>query len=248
MNNEKIIDNFNNNGLVIIDKFLNQDEINHLKNFVDIKYFENNKNNFFLAGENFENAYVDKLNIIKKVQNLFFDLSNKLSLKSQNENIYKVLRVVDGKMSKDEAHRYHFDAHLFTVLLPIYIPNNENNKNGDLVIAPNFRKISKNVLVNIMQKLLYQNFIFKKFLHKKIIRDLFNFQQLNLQVGNLYLFNGYRSLHGNLEINSIDRRATLLIHYYDLFKESKLVQLNRKIRINKEQNKIKKNKNQSNNL
>ena len=151
-------------------------------------------------------------------------------------------------MSKKEAHRYHFDAHLFTVLLPIYIPNNINKKNGDLVIAPNFRKLSKNLFVNIMQKFLYQNFIFKKFLHKKIIRDLFNFQQLNLQVGNLYLFNGYRSLHGNLEINSVDKRATLLIHYYDLFKESKLVQLNRKIRINKEQSKIKKNKNQSNNL
>ena len=137
---------------------------------------------------------------------------------------------------------------MFTVLLPIYIPNNKNNKNGDLIIAPNFRKLSKSLLINIIQKFLYQNFIFKKFLQKRIIRDLFNFKQLNLQVGNLYLFNGYRSLHGNLEINSIDKRATLLIHYYDLFKESKLIQLNRKIRINKEQRKIKKNKNQSNNL
>lgn len=248
MNFEKIIDDFSNNGLVIIDKFLDQDEIRYLKNFADIKYSENNKNNFFLAGENFESAYVDKLNIIKKVQKLFFDLSAELSLKSQGKSIYKVLRVVDGKMSKKEAHRYHFDAHLFTVLLPIYIPNNKNNKNGDLVIAPNFRKLSKSLFVNVMQKFIYQNFIFKKFLHKKIIRDLFNFKQLNLQVGNLYLFNGYRSLHGNLEINSFDKRATLLIHYYDLFKESKLVQLNRKIRIYKEQNKIKKNKDQSNNL
>jgi hypothetical protein len=248
MNIEKIVDDFNNNGLVIIDKFLNQDEISYLKNFADIKYFQNNKNNFFLAGENFEHAYVDKLDIIKKVQKLFFDLGAKLSLKNQDENIYKVLRVVDGKMSKEEAHRYHFDAHLFTVLLPIYIPNNKNNKNGDLIIAPNFRKLSKSLLINIIQKFLYQNFIFKKFLQKRIIRDLFNFKQLNLQVGNLYLFNGYRSLHGNLEINSIDKRATLLIHYYDLFKESKLIQLNRKIRINKEQRKIKKNKNQSNNL
>ena len=97
MNFEKIIDDFSNKGLVIIDKFLDQDEIRYLKNFADIKYLENNKNNFFLAGENFENAYVDKLNIIKKVQKLFFDLGAKLSLKSQDESIYKVLRVVDGK-------------------------------------------------------------------------------------------------------------------------------------------------------
>ena len=158
MNIEKIVDDFNNNGLVIIDKFLNQDEISYLKNFADIKYFQNNKNNFFLAGENFEHAYVDKLDIIKKVQKLFFDLGAKLSLKNQDENIYKVLRVVDGKMSKEEAHRYHFDAHLFTVLLPIYIPNNKNNKNGDLIIAPNFRKLSKSLLINIIQKFLYQNF------------------------------------------------------------------------------------------
>ena len=121
---EKIIDDFSNNGLVIINKFLDQDEIRYLKNFADIKYLENNKNNFFLAGENFENAYVDKLNIIKKVQKLFFDLGAKLSLKSQDESIYKVLRVVDGKMSKKEAHRYHFDAFFvprFFVWHPSYL-------------------------------------------------------------------------------------------------------------------------------
>ena len=38
---EKIIDDFSNNGLVIINKFLDQDEIRYLKNFADIKYLEN---------------------------------------------------------------------------------------------------------------------------------------------------------------------------------------------------------------
>ena len=131
----------------------------------------------------------------------------------------------DNKVKR--GHRYHFDAHLFTVLLPIFIPNNINGKNGDLVISSNFRKLSNNIIINIFQKLFFQNFIFKKLLERKLFRDLFKFKQLKLKVGNLYLFNGYRSLHGNLEINTLDKRATLLLHYYDCFKSSKLVQLNR---------------------
>ena len=241
MHIENIFNEFNTKGLVEINNFLNIEEINHLKNFTDIKYIKNNKNNFFLAGKNFEEEFKDDLNIINKVQNLFENLSSLLKFKINCKNIYKVLRVVDGKESKKESHRYHFDAHLLTVLIPIYIPDNFNYKNGDLVISPNFRKLSKSLIINIIEKIVYQNFIFNKILHIKFFRDLLNFKQLKLKVGNLYLFNGYRSLHGNLEINSIDKRATLLLHCYDLFSESKLVQLNRKFRIKKEQIRIKKN-------
>lgn len=242
MNINNIKSEFNSNGLVVINNFLNIREINYLKEFADKEYNKNNKNNFFLAGENFENKFIDDLNIIKKVQNLFDSLGSELGLKNHCKDIYKVLRVVDGKMSKKEAHRYHFDAHLFTVLIPIHIPDNLNYKNGDLVLSPNFRKLTKSIVINIFQKIIYQNFIFKKILHSKYFRDIFNFKQIKLKVGNLYLFNGFTSLHGNLEINSIDKRATLLLHCNDVFKDSKIIQLNRKLRIKKEQKNIEKNK------
>lgn len=241
MNIDDIKIEFNSKGLVIINNFLNVDEINYLKKFADKEYNENNKNNFFLAGENFENKFIDELNIINKVQNLFDNLSSELKIKNHSKDIYKVLRVVDGKMSKKEAHRYHFDAHLFTALIPIHIPDNSNYKNGDLVLSPNFRELSKSIITNLLQKVIYQNFIFKKILNIKYFRDFFNFKQIKLKVGNLYLFNGYTSLHGNLEINSIDKRATLLLHCNDVFKDSKIIQLNRKFRIKKEQKNIKKN-------
>ena len=43
------------------------------------------------------------------------------------------------KKATSEANNYHFDAHYFTVLIPILIPNNLSGKNGDLMISPNFR-------------------------------------------------------------------------------------------------------------
>ena len=52
--------------------------------------------------------------------------------------------------------------------------------------------------------------------------------------GNIYIFNGFRTLHANLNINPEDVRATCLVHFYDIFSESKLVKLNRQIRQKKE--------------
>ena len=59
----------------------------------------------------------------------------------------------------------------------------------------------------------------------------------------IFIFNGFTNLHGNLEIFEEDTRATLLIHAYDLFKNSKLVNFNRNMRIFLEKRNIKKNKN-----
>ena len=39
--------------------------------------------------------------------------------------------------NKKESGNFHFDAHLFTILVPIFIPERENSQNGDLVIYPN---------------------------------------------------------------------------------------------------------------
>ena len=41
------------------------------------------------------------------------------------------------------------------------------------------------------------------------------------------MFFGFNSLHGNLEIEETSTRATLLIHAYDVFEDSKLVKINR---------------------
>ena len=97
---------------------------------------------------------------------MFENLSLNLNLKNSNkQNIYKVLRVITGNKNEKESYRYHFDAHLFTVLVPIIIPKRENSNNGNLIIFPNIRKVRDSLYLNIIQKIFFQN-RFTKFLFK----------------------------------------------------------------------------------
>ena len=84
--------------------------------------------------------------------------------------------------------------------------------------------------------------MFKKiFIDKNLVKS----NILNLEPGNAYIFNGFRTLHANMNINPNDVRATILVHYYDIFKDSFLVKTNRKIRIKNELKNIKSNKNKN---
>ena len=125
---------------------------------------------------------------------------------------------------------FHFDAHLLTLLVPILIPNRENSDNGDLLIIKNLRKLHNQIFLNIMQKIFFQSKIFRYILSKNVFSKYLQKERLKLLPGNIYIFNGFRTLHANLNINPEDIRATCLVHFYDVFKNSRLVSLNRKLR------------------
>ena len=110
-----------------------------------------------------------------------------------------------------------------------------------MIIYPNFRKLTNILIINIIQKLLFQNRVAKFLLKNKII---FNNKEkiLKLKPGNIYIFYGYRTLHGNKDIDPKQVRATLLLHFYDIFNESNLVKLNRNLRLKNEEKIIKNNK------
>ena len=55
-----------------------------------------------------------------------------------------------------------------------------------------------------------------------MVQKKINLEKIILKPKSIFIFNGFTNLHGNLEIFEEDTRATLLIHAYDLFKNSKL--------------------------
>ena len=145
-----------------------------------------------------------------------------------------------GKKSKKVSLDFHFDAHLLTLLIPIYIPNRKNSDNGNLIIIKNLRKLTNSLFKNIIQKIFYQSSFFRKFF---INNNFVKKEILELIPGNAYIFNGFKTLHSNMNIDPNDVRATILVHYCDVFKDSYLVKTNRKLRINKELKNIKSNTN-----
>lgn len=242
LNISDCIKKLDKDGYYSSNKILTKKDLNALRKLVQINLKRNNNSYFFLADKKLNKTYINNKIFTKKFENLFDKLSTNLKLKNyKKQKIYKVLRVIAGNRSKKESYRYHFDAHLFTVLIPIFIPKNKTKNNGDLIIYPNFRKLTNILIINIIQKLLFQNRVAKFLLKNKII---FNNKEkiLKLKPGNIYIFYGYRTLHGNKDIDPKQVRATLLLHFYDIFNESNLVKLNRNLRLKNEEKIIKNNK------
>lgn len=239
---EVIKENINKKGFHCIENFINLDDLGILRKFVDQKLKENNYQYFFLTSESDSNNILNDKKFFERAENLLKKITGSFNYKiRKNEKLYKVLRVVTGEKSRKVSLDFHFDAHLLTLLIPIYIPKREKSDNGNLIVIKNLRTLTKSLLKNIFQKIFFQSNFFKKFfIQKNIIKK----EILNLRPGNVYIFNGFRTLHANMNIDPKDIRATILIHYYDIFKDSFLVDLNRKMRIKRELKNINSNKNQ----
>ena len=236
---ENILNDLEEKGYFYSDKIIDNKDLKNLQNIVNHKLKEYGQKNFWLNDDILRSTYANDDEFNNKIKRILINICEKYNLHDHDKHdLYKVVRVITGKNQKIESHKYHFDAHFLTVLIPIYIPNKENSGNGDLVIFSNLRKITNNLYINIFQKLLFQNFISRKLLSNDFGKKLFKYKKLKLIPGCLYIICGFRTLHGNIEIGENDLRATLLIHFYDIFKNSKLIEFNRKLKINKENKNI----------
>ena len=237
---EEIKENINHKGFHCLENIIDKDDLDILRNFVDQKLKENNYQYFFLTSESNSNNLLNDEKFFEKIEKLLKNITSKLNFKiREKERLYKVLRVVTGKKSQKVSLDFHFDAHLLTLLIPIYIPTRENSDNGNLVIIKNLRNFTKNIIKNIFQKLYYQSKFYKYYFIKNNLSKL---ETLHLKPGNAYIFNGFRTLHANLNIDPRDIRATILVHYHDIFRDSFLVKKNREMRIKKELKNIQYNK------
>ncbi|OJU83630.1 MAG: hypothetical protein BGO06_19030 [Shinella sp. 65-6] len=129
----------------------------------------------------------------------------------ESEDIYNVLRVIAGPEGTDGACQFHYDASVVTILVPIFMPDPAKGPSGELVTLANRRPYRSSALVNLAEKALVQNrYAWRR--TEQRIGDSGQYIQL-LQPGNLYLFWGYRTYHGNLPCAPNSLRATLLLHY-----------------------------------
>ena len=60
-------------------------------------------------------------------------------------------------------YRAHFDSHLFTMVLPLKIPETtQDGTAGDLIYFPNARKVPTNEISNFFGKAYYKRFASKE--------------------------------------------------------------------------------------
>tara|TARA_B100001996_G_scaffold353634_1_gene315136 strand:+ start:394 stop:1101 length:708 start_codon:yes stop_codon:yes gene_type:complete len=164
------------------------------------------------AHKNFlDSLSVDKyLNpkLIKIAQDVF-------NFKGDISNQYHVARKVEPGNSK-EMFRAHFDSHLFTMVLPIKIPEiTEEGTTGDLIYFPYARKAPSNEISNFIGKAYYKKYASKEGMEKfsshsqKKVDNFRDYEPL--------LFIGNTTLHANypVSLGCSSYRLTLLAHFFD---------------------------------
>jgi len=160
----------------------------------------------FLDELKFDKYLTPKLHkIAKEVFNYKGGLSNQ----------YHIARKVEPGNSK-EMYRAHFDSHLFTMVIPVKIPESvEENGSGELIYFPNVRKMPANEISNFIGKVFYKKYASKEGLdkfsnaHEKKEESFMDYQPL--------LFIGNTTLHTNHAVLSScsSYRLTFLAHFFD---------------------------------
>jgi hypothetical protein len=128
------------------------------------------------------------------------------------ELIGSALRVIAGPREERGSFWFHYDASIVTMIVPIFLPDAEPGNAGELVGQFNKRPFRRSVLVNIVDKAIIQSGFYRRRILRRLDRTGY-LEKVDMQVGNAYLFWGYRSLHGNLPCASGALRATLLLHF-----------------------------------
>ena len=148
---------------------------------------------------------------------LFKVASEKFNYKGDIQNQYHIARRVEPGNSK-EFYRGHFDSHLFTLVLPIKIPDrSEKNKPiGELIFFPFARTQPKNEFINIFQKIWYRLL----FSSRKGLNNLSKKTPMHIELFDDYrplIFLGNTFFHTNRPVNkdASSYRLTLLAHFFD---------------------------------
>ena len=144
------------------------------------------------------------------------------------EDVYNTLRVVAGPGGQKGSREFHYDAGVITALVPICIPDQSEGPSGELAIFPNKRRY-RSLLGNLVEKAVVQSGPYRRRMLREVERDR-DANCRTLKPGNLYLFWGYRSYHGNMPCRPNSVRATMLLHYGNPHGRSTLLQGFRGIR------------------
>ena len=175
--------------------------------------------------------FLNNLNINEYLTPKLFNIAqNAFNYKGDSLNQYHIARKVEPGNSK-EMYRAHFDSHLFTMVIPVKIPESvEENGSGGLIYFPNARKMPTNEISNFIGKAFHKKYASKEGLdkfsnaHEKKEESFMDYQPL--------LFIGNTTLHTNHAVLSScsSYRLTFLAHFFFFFSKYGIGSLLRLIR------------------
>ncbi|WP_122317558.1 hypothetical protein [Pseudomonas cichorii] len=213
---QHLADDIDANGFTLLKNMLSKTDLEQLRAFTDSRAEKHPGEYFAYHGESaLAESLLASLWSDPAFKQLMAGLYRHAARQdSPSEQIFPVLRCIQGSQGMRESNCFHFDASLVTALIPIYIPLN-GEECGDLMLFPNARKLRSSVLRNVIEKALLQNRFSRWMTCIAIKRGWITPKVLKLEPGNIYLFWGYRSLHANQPCSPGLKRATAILHFGD---------------------------------
>lgn len=212
------------NGYAVIEHYLSPEQLELGRAFIEQQSASHEGEYFAIHGvEALGGSMVAALALSTPFKEMLAQLYNFQTGReaAASEQIFPVIRCLQGRSGLKQSHFYHFDATAVTALLPLFIPT-EGEHCGDLIIFPNVRRVRFNALINVIEKAILHNTASQKLAAFAVRRGWLKPIRLKLIPGNLYLFSGYRSLHANDECDPAMLRATALFHFGNPHHESQL--------------------------
>jgi hypothetical protein len=212
----RLVNDMNTFGFATLEDALTPGSLKDLRDYVERQAARHN--NQYFAYHGFQALADSGLAVLGKATEFKAALAHMHRLgrghDANSDEVFPVLRCVQGGSGRKESNSFHFDATLLTMLIPIYTPD-QGEERGDLMLFPNLRRVRNNVMLNIAEKVFFQNAATRKLVCLGIKHKWLKPTVLRIVPGNAYFFWGYRSLHANQACNPAFRRATALFHFGD---------------------------------
>ena len=96
-----------------------------------------------------------------------------------------------------------------------------------LEIIPNLRNLTNSILINLFQKIIFQNRLFKFFSNSFLFKLFFKSKNIKIKFNDILIFNGFRTLHSHsISISNTEKeKARLIIHVFNPFYKNRLDQI-----------------------
>lgn len=132
-----------------------------------------------------------------------------------NNESFIVVRTTTEK-GNGAAQCWHFDN--FTKTTLIVLKSHEGALNGDILVHPELRGAPTSLTITMLTKLFWTNPLTWLVLRIPKIRDSF-FTRISLVSGDVMIFDGSTTYHGNLPV-ALGTRRSILIHEGPVFKDA----------------------------
>jgi hypothetical protein len=135
-----------------------------------------------VVGELARSPYI--LQFVNRLLGRFDDAPSWAKEPVRPEEIVAGINIMRGP---GDVTAYHFDGTLLNLIFPVTIPKFEGARRGQLVIFPNVRSF---------RRTFWDRNVVPAIGRVAFLRKLWTRREVDYQEGGLYLFYGYRSLHG----------------------------------------------------